>query len=158
MSKKWLFGILIAVILLAGAGGVCVYSVRLCCQHVILNQQARLQAENPVWEDLLSLNISNDLKITRAQAQIILPLAEKLRDSDIKTAADLTRQIYAQLNGQQYLALQRGNGQRKMAGMRQNSMNRYNSTINRGDKGQMMRQAALPDIVIKQLKDLAAQV
>lgn len=157
MQKKWSIGIIVGVVLLAGVGGAGIYAARNYCQKVGLSRTARLQADSPVYMDLLYLNTINGLKLTPTQAQAILPLVEKLKDADSSSTAELSKEIYAQLNAQQYLVLESGNGPRRVMGIREMPMMEGRLHTNGDNHGQSVRQAALPDVVIKQLKDLAAQ-
>lgn len=165
MQKKWIYGCIIGAVLLVGAAGACFYSysARMHQQRVNATQKTGLQTAAPVYMDLLYLNSTADLKITPAQAKTILPLVEKLKAADVKTVPDLSKQIYTQLDAPQYLALQSRSREPGMGYMKESHI-RGRRTVDkdrleakRNYSGQMLRQAALPDILIRDLKNLAAQ-
>ena len=155
MNKKWVYGMVIALIIIVAAGVG--FSVR-----TYNNYQTRLtssyQVSNPVYQDLFALNNSSGLKLNADQAKAILPILEQLKSADYKTGLSLTKEVYAQLNPQQYQALAARDNN-----VRRNLPNNHRSVMMRHDYrgrisyGQDARAAALPDLVVKQLQTIAGQ-
>lgn len=154
-NKKWVYGLVIGLVVLVALGAGCSYKAR----STWAANQARLYTgvNNPVWADLFLLNSSN-LKLNTEQAKAILPLVEQIKTADSITSQELARQVYAQLNSQQYQALlAQGNARQK----RISRINHHRPMMSRtglyGDgKDQSIRLAALPDLVVKQLQEIAS--
>jgi hypothetical protein len=154
-DKKWVYGLAIGLVVLIALGAGCYYKAH----SAWAARQAQLYTgvNNPVYADLFLLNSSN-LRLNPEQARAILPLVEQMKNADSAANRELARQVYAQLNSQQYQALL----------TRDNSRQRFNSRLeyhpammNRTQyqgttKDQSVRLAALPDLVIKQLQEIAS--
>jgi len=112
---------------------------------------------NPVYADLFLLNSSN-LRLNAEQAKAILPLVEQMKNADSAANRELARQVYAQLNSQQYQALlTRGNSRSGINSRWEHHPAMMNRTKYHGTtKDQSLRLAALPDLVVKQLQEIAS--
>lgn len=156
-NKKWVYGLVIALVAIIALGaGVCFKA-----RSVMVAKQAQMYTgvNNPVYSELFLLNSSN-LKLNAEQAKAVLPLLEQMKNADSTTSQELARQIYARLNSQQYQALlargdfrqYRGNSRMDQRRMMMNRDSHYGK-----NKGQSQLLAALPDLVVKQLQEIAAE-
>ncbi|MEQ8174008.1 MAG: hypothetical protein ABRQ26_02980 [Syntrophomonadaceae bacterium] len=154
-DKKWVYGLVIGLVVLIALGAGCCYKAR--SSWVARQAQLYTGVNNPVYGELFLLN-SSSLKLNAEQARAILPLVEQMKNADSATSQELARQVYVQLNSQQYQALlARGNSRQKANSRVEQHrpiMNRNNLYEKNNGHSQLL--AALPDLVVKQLQEIAA--
>ncbi|AET68447.1 hypothetical protein Desor_2918 [Desulfosporosinus orientis DSM 765] len=107
LNRKW-YLLLVLVILLGGGGSFAAkYYLR---QQFQKNMQANagVHMTMSVEQDLLYLDNTSSLKLSPDQAKAILPLVEKMSNSDTNSSVsinDLAKQVYESLTPVQYQAL-----------------------------------------------------
>jgi hypothetical protein len=106
IKRKWIYIGLALLIVVVGLGGTA----------AVLHERFDGQdwGEKDIngyqtYYDLLSLENTDNMKLSPEQAKAILPLAEKLVSADKTTQPDLEKSIYTQLTPQQYYSLLNGN-------------------------------------------------
>jgi hypothetical protein len=111
VKKKWLV-LTSVLVLIVAIGGVCgtVMHMRYGFNYMH-NDKGNLQT----YYNLLYLENTDTLKLTKDQAKALLPLAEKLSTADKTTQADILKNIYNQLSPEQYSVLINGRANNAVA-------------------------------------------
>lgn len=158
IKKRWYF--LIALILLVAIGGGFSYRWMMHDRTSQVSRQSQ-QAYQLVCSDLLYLENFQTMKITQDEAKTILPLMDQLAAStDPNIQSGLTKEIYGQLNPQQYESLlqqQKSNNESRVKGKDyERGLDKKEEDFN-GDRklknGSSIREQALGNVVQKMLTD-----
>lgn len=156
VKRKWIYIVLVVVIVLI-AGGITAYAMHEHGDHHHgRHGDKKASISYEAYYNVLYLQNTDNLKISKEEAKALLPLFQKLSATTDKTSEKdkdtITTNIYKQLNSQQYYALisngnndkNKGNGKFEC---RHNKAKEYkNGDIN----------DSIKDVVTKMLTDIAS--